>query len=133
MQKGLLVLRGPRFNSLHPLLKKTVVEGSFKPGRRQPKKTRVPQLSSEEKAYLDKLLAEKGKRLGLNFYRGTLDGFHVYDFHDKCYGVAPTVSLIKVKENQNWISGYTTVGWKYNLRMVLIDKRQGNHDWHIDK
>jgi serine/threonine protein kinase len=68
-----------------------------------------PQQSSEEKAYLDKLLAEKGQRLGSNIYRGSVDGFMSVDFHSRCDGVAPTVSLFKIKENQHWIGGYTTV------------------------
>jgi hypothetical protein len=66
-------------------------------------------LSSEEKAYLDKLLADKGQRLGSNIYRGSFHGFMHVDFHSRCDGVAPTVSLFKVKKNQHWIGGYTTV------------------------
>ena len=34
------------------------------------------------------------------------------DFHSRCDGVGPTVSLFKIKENQHWIGGYTTVQWK---------------------
>ena len=74
-----------------------------------PALARDGQLSSEERAYLDKLLAEKGQRLGSNIYRGSVHGFMRVDFHSRCDGVAPTVSLFKVKENQHWIGGYTTV------------------------
>jgi hypothetical protein len=61
--------------------------------------SRVPTLSSEERAYLDKLLAEKGQRLGSNIYRGSVDGFMALDFHSRCDGVGPTVSLFRVEEN----------------------------------
>ena len=56
-------------------------------------------MTSDERAYLDKLLAEKGQRLGSNIYRGSVDGFMAIDFHSQCDGVAPTVSLFKVKKN----------------------------------
>jgi len=69
----------------------------------------VVELSSEERAYLDQLLAEKGQRLGSNIYRGSVHGFMRVDFHSRCDGVGPTVSLFKVKKNQHWIGGYTTV------------------------
>jgi hypothetical protein len=65
--------------------------------------------SSDERAYLDKLLAEKGKQLSHNIYRGSVDGFMAADFHSLCDGVGPTVSLFKIKGNQHWIGGYTTV------------------------
>jgi hypothetical protein len=54
---------------------------------------------SEEKEYLEKLLADKGQRLGSNIYRGSVDGFMYVDFHSRCDGVGPTVSLFKVKQN----------------------------------
>jgi hypothetical protein len=61
--------------------------------------SRKIQLSSEERAYMDKLLAEKGKRLGYNIYRGSVDGFMAADFHSLCDGAGPTVSVFKVKKN----------------------------------
>ena len=64
-------------------------------------------MTSEERAYLDKLLAEKGQQLGSNIYRGSVDGFMAVDFHSRCELVGPTVSLFKLKENENWIGGYT--------------------------
>ena len=64
-------------------------------------------MTSEEKEYLEKLMAEKGQRLGSNIYRGSVDGFMAVDFHSRCDGVGPTVSLFKIKENSNWIGGYT--------------------------
>ena len=70
---------------------------------------RKHKLSSKEKAYLDKLLAEKGKRLASNIYRGSLDGFMNEDFHSRCDEKGPTVSLFKVKKNQHWIGGFTNV------------------------
>ena len=64
-------------------------------------------MTSEERAYLDKLLAEKGQQLGSKIYRGSVDGWMAVDFHSRCDGVGPTVSLFKLKENENWIGGYT--------------------------
>ena len=64
-------------------------------------------MTSDERAYLDKLLADKGQQLGSNIYRGSVDGWMAVDFHSRCDGVAPTVSLFKLKENDNWIGGYT--------------------------
>ena len=65
--------------------------------------------SSFERAYLDELLAKKGKKLASNIYRGSIHGFMHVDFHSRCDGVGPTVSLFKVKQNQHWIGGYTNV------------------------
>jgi serine/threonine protein kinase len=65
--------------------------------------------SSSERAYLDELLAKKGKQLASIIYRGSVDGFMLVDFHSRCDGAGPTVSLFKVKKNQHWIGGYTTV------------------------
>ncbi len=53
--------------------------------------------SSFERAYLDELLAKKGKKLGSNIYRGSIHGFMHVDFHSRCDGAGPTVSLFKVK------------------------------------
>jgi len=58
-----------------------------------------PRLSNQERAYLDKLLADKGKRLASNIYRGSLDGFKLDDFTSRCDEKGPTVSLFKVKKN----------------------------------
>jgi hypothetical protein len=65
--------------------------------------------SSSERAYLDELLAKKGKQLASNIYRGSVHGFMLDDFHSRCDGAGPTVLLFKVKQNQHWIGGYTTV------------------------
>jgi hypothetical protein len=74
-----------------------------------PVKQFYTKISSGERAYLDNLLTEKGQRLGSNIYRGSVHGFMLVDFLSRCDGVAPTVSLFKVKKNQHWIGGYTTV------------------------
>ncbi len=68
-------------------------------------------MTPEEKEYLEKLLAEKGQRLGSNIYRGSVDGFMAVDFHSRCDGVGPTVSLFKLKDNLSWVGGYTAAQW----------------------
>jgi serine/threonine protein kinase len=70
---------------------------------------REPQLSSQERVYLEMLLTEKGKRLTSNIYRGSLDGFKEIDFKSRCDEKGPTVSLFKVQKNQQWIGGFTNV------------------------
>ena len=80
-------------------------------------------LTSKERAYLDELLGKKGKRLAFNIYRGSVDGFMYVDFHSRCDGFGPTVSLFRVKQNQHWIGGYTTVQWK----------SCDDWEWHSDK
>jgi hypothetical protein len=58
---------------------------------------------------LDKLLDEKSLKKTSMIYRGTIDGFMFNDFHLHCDKAGSTVSLLKVKKNQNWIGGFTTV------------------------
>ena len=45
---------------------------------------REHKISSEERAYLEKLLSEKGKRLASNIYRGSFHGFMLDNFHSRC-------------------------------------------------
>ena len=68
-------------------------------------------MTPEEKEFLVCLLAERSQRLGSNIYRGSVDGFMGVDFHSRCDGIGPTVSLFKIKENSNWIGGYTAAQW----------------------
>ena len=40
-------------------------------------------------------------------YRGSEHGFMGKDFHGRCDGKGPTISLFKLKDNDNCIGGYT--------------------------
>ena len=44
-------------------------------------------------------------------YRATRDGFSSKNFHNNCDGIAKTLVLIKVKENDSVFGGYTSVPW----------------------
>ena len=63
----------------------------------------------EEKLYLFKLLG--GRRLlTMLLYRGSKHGWKYKDFHSRCDGKGPTISLFKVKDG-NCIGGYTNAFW----------------------
>ena len=51
-----------------------------------------------------------------------MNGFMFDDFHKLCDGVGPTVSLFRVKKNQDWIGGYTSVSWE----------SCDDNEWHDD-
>ena len=44
-------------------------------------------------------------------YKASRDGWKAVDFHRKVDGMAPTVSLFKVKENDQCIGGFTSAQW----------------------
>ena len=65
----------------------------------------------KEKAYLHKLL-NKRKFVMTLLYRGSRDGWNCADFHSRCDGKSPTITLFKVKKNgwfkkDHCIGGYT--------------------------
>ena len=60
----------------------------------------------EEKAYLLKLLGYKRIKTK-NLYRGSIHGWMAKDFHSRCDGKRPTISLFKVKKTGECIGGYT--------------------------
>jgi hypothetical protein len=41
-------------------------------------------------------------------YRGSRDGWKYADFHRMSDGLGPTVTLFKIKENQQCIGGFTS-------------------------
>ncbi len=45
-------------------------------------------------------------------YRATVDGFEGAKFHLKCDAKGKTLTIIKVKNNQNIFGGYTEAGWE---------------------
>lgn len=53
-------------------------------------------------------------------YRACLDGFHSKDFHNKCDGVADTLTVIK-SANNNVFGGYTAAPWN-SVGKFVMDK-----------
>ena len=64
----------------------------------------------EEKEFLLKLLGYK-KLETKNLYRGSIHGWKAKDFHLRCDGKRPTISLFKVKDTGECIGGYTNGQW----------------------
>jgi hypothetical protein len=44
-------------------------------------------------------------------YRATRDGFDPKDFHSKCDGKSPTLTILKSKEYEFVFGGYTESAW----------------------
>jgi hypothetical protein len=59
----------------------------------------------EEKEYLLKLLGNK-RLVTTLLYSGSIHGWMAKDFHSRCDGKRPTISLFKVKDG-DCIGGYT--------------------------
>ena len=60
----------------------------------------------EEKMFLLKLLGYKLIATTL-LYSGSIHGWMYKDFHSRCDGKNPTISLLKVKNTGECIGGYT--------------------------
>jgi hypothetical protein len=56
--------------------------------------------------FLLKLLGNKRLKTK-NLYRGSIHGWMAKDFHLRCDGKRPTISLFKVKDTGDCIGGYT--------------------------
>ncbi len=61
---------------------------------------------NEEKKFLLKLLGNKLIVTTL-LYSGSIHGWTPKDFHSRCDGKDPTISLFKVKKTGECIGGYT--------------------------
>jgi hypothetical protein len=44
-------------------------------------------------------------------YRGSRDGWKSADFHRMSDGLGPTVTLMKIKDNEQCIGGFTSAKW----------------------
>ncbi len=44
-------------------------------------------------------------------YSGSIHGWKYKDFHSRCDGKRPTISLFKVKDTGECIGGYTNAQW----------------------
>jgi hypothetical protein len=64
----------------------------------------------EEKLFLLKLLGNKRLVTKL-LYCGFIHGWNYKDFHSRCDGKHPTISIFKVKDTGECIGGYTNVEW----------------------
>jgi hypothetical protein len=60
----------------------------------------------EEKKFLLKLLGNKLIVTTL-LYSGSIHGWYPKDFHSRCDGKNPTISLFKVRDTEECIGGYT--------------------------
>ena len=61
----------------------------------------------KEKKYLNEIMGKKKFKTELR-YRGSRDGWNVADFHRMSDGLGPTVTLMKIKDNEQCIGGYTS-------------------------
>jgi hypothetical protein len=66
---------------------------------------------SEIVPFLPPLLAEFSDKSSVLLWRGSRDGFSARDFHDRCDGHAPTLTLILHTEG-NIFGGFTPVAWE---------------------
>jgi hypothetical protein len=55
-------------------------------------------------------------------YRGSRDGFEPIDFHSKCDGKSPTLTIYKAKESSYIFGGYTTGVW-HQLNTYIPDSK----------
>ncbi len=55
-------------------------------------------------------------------YRGSRDGFEPKDFHAKCDGKSPTLTIYKAQESSYIFGGFTTSGW-YNSNKFISDSK----------
>ena len=60
----------------------------------------------KEKAYFNEIM-DKKKFKTLLRYRASRDGWKVADFHRMSDGKGPTVSLFKIKDNDQCVGGFT--------------------------
>jgi len=68
-------------------------------------------VSFQEKTYLNQLLAPVSKKIGqIPLYVASRDGDRGIDFHEKCDGKGPTVTIIKSTTGYVF-GGYTDVSW----------------------
>ena len=60
----------------------------------------------KEKEYFNDIMGKKKFKTELR-YRGSRDGWKNADFHRLSDGKGPTVTLLKIKENEQCIGGFT--------------------------
>jgi hypothetical protein len=61
----------------------------------------------EEKAFFNEIMGKKKFKILLR-YRGSRDGWRYADFHRMSDGLGPTVTLMKIKDNEQCVGGYTS-------------------------
>jgi hypothetical protein len=74
----------------------------------------------EEKQFLLKLLGNK-RLVTILLYSGSIHGWRAKDFHSRCDGKRPTISLFKVKNTGECIGGYTNGQWSSSGGFVEDD------------
>ena len=63
-------------------------------------------LKIEEKEFLLMLLGNK-RLVTTLLFRGSIHGWKFIDFHSRCDGKGPAISLLRVKDTGECIDGYT--------------------------
>ena len=66
--------------------------------------------NNEENAFLLTLLGNK-RFVTTLLLRGSVHGWKFKDFHSRCDGKRPTISLFKVRDSGDCIGGYTNISW----------------------
>ncbi len=56
-------------------------------------------------------------------YRGSRDGWKAADFHRISDGIGPTVSLFKVKENEQCVGGFTNAEWSSPENSIFLNDK----------
>ena len=67
-------------------------------------------IDPQQQAYFKEIMGSKKFRTELR-YRGSRDGWMIADFHRMSDGKGPTVSLFKIKDNNQCIGGFTSAKW----------------------
>jgi hypothetical protein len=57
------------------------------------------------------MLADEGNTLGELLYNANIDGWTPSKFHELCDGRGPTITLLRVYDNNHWIGGFTSKSW----------------------
>ena len=69
---------------------------------------------------LKAMLNSQGIALGKLLYNARNDGWNAFNFHWLCDGQGPTVTILRVYDNNNWIGGYTSKSWTSIYEMVPV-------------
>jgi hypothetical protein len=55
-------------------------------------------------------------------YRASVDGFSAKNFHSRCDGFKPTLTIIKEAANNYIFGGFTSAAWSMNEGKTFADK-----------
>jgi len=75
-------------------------------------------INPKEKAFFKEIIGSKQFRTVIR-YKGSRDGWMRADFHRMSDGMGPTVSLFKIKENNQCVGGFTSAEWSSIFENVI--------------